>query len=93
MESMIHESTQMDSDLANLVRGIIIPELDPLDPAEASAVLEEAQRGNAAAQYIVGVALESLLPPRISEARNWYMLAARKGYTPAQAKLDSLRPQ
>ncbi len=95
MEDITNDSTvvAMDSEMAELVRGIIIPELDPFDPSEANAVLEEAQRGNAAAQYIVGMALESLQPPRKNDARNWYMLAAQKGYAPAKEKLESLRLQ
>ena len=98
MDSSFEQATNsvmppIDGEVAQLLREILAPELDPFDPDEANAIMEEAQRGNAAAQYILGVALESLEPPRMKEAYKWYRLAADKGYSPAKAKLRPHRVQ
>lgn len=71
----------------------LAPAVDPLGDDEAGAILEEARSGNAAAQYIVGVALECAEPPRLPEARDWLCRAAEQHYAPAERKLRELRPQ
>jgi len=83
----------IDGEVSQLLREVLAPELDPFDPEEANAIMEEAQKGNAAAQYILGVALESLEPPRLRDACRWYRLAADQGYSPAKAKLRPHRVQ
>lgn len=82
---------EMDAEVAELLRQVIVVEIAPYDPGNAIAIIEEARRGNPAAQYIVGVALEMLKPPRTQDAANWYRSAAEEGFTPAAAKLESLQ--
>ena len=77
----------MNADVAERVQKALTSELDSNDPGSAIAVVQEAQEGNAAAQYVVGLALESLDPPLMEDALEWYSLAAAKGYTPAEEKL------
>jgi TPR repeat protein len=83
----------INPEVADMLREALAPEIDPYDPDDTEAIMEEAKMGNAAAQYILGLALESVIPPRMADARAWYEIAAQKEYRPAQAKLRSLRMQ
>jgi hypothetical protein len=58
-------------------------DLDMIDP-----ILQEAEHGNPAAQFIVADALESLGRPE--EASEWFHSAADQGYGPALERLRRL---
>ncbi len=51
----------------------------------AEPILDEAESGNASAQFIVASALEKA--SALSEAMAWYRRAADQGYQPAQERL------
>lgn len=51
-------------------------------------IVEEAEDGNPAAEFIVASALETSAP---AEALEWYRKAAEQGYRPARAVLDRLQ--
>lgn len=53
-------------------------------------IVEEAEDGNPAAEFIVASALETSAP---SEALEWYRKAAEQGYRPARAVLNRLQQQ
>jgi len=59
-----------------------------LAPDLVEPILEEAEEGNAPAQFIVASALERAA--ELGEAKDWYQRAARQGYHPAQERLRRL---
>lgn len=58
------------------------------DAATLQALVEDAHRGNPAAQAMLGAILES--HGNKEEAIRWYRLAAAQGYEDAQARLEQL---
>lgn len=74
---------------------LIVPEQDILnavveytlfdDREDARSIYDEAQRGNAVAQYIVGMSLVTAGYRGIGEA--WLKLSAQQGFRPAEEKL------
>lgn len=59
-----------------------------LEPETIDPILNEAEKDNPAAQYIVASALESAGETR--EAIRWYRRAADQGYSPALERLRRL---
>ncbi len=60
-----------------------------LAPDVIEPILDEAENGIAAAQFIVASGLEKASV--LNEALDWYRSAAEKGYPPAKERLDRLR--
>ncbi|WP_278488970.1 sel1 repeat family protein [Achromobacter insolitus] len=91
-----YQFAHMPSSLRSLVEGQvgegmhIYGESPRKDREVERALLAEAQRGNAAAQYMQGMVLEQL---DMAAALRWYEAAAAQGYEAAIQRLRQLREQ
>jgi TPR repeat protein len=72
----------------NEIRAALSEYLDWAALEEIAEVVETAGSGNAAAQFIVGAALEACCSGQTDEAFLWFRHSANQGYKPALARLN-----